>query len=135
MYVNSNIAEMNRKKRLSVTRIAVLIVVMVAVLFGSCEKYSFLVETVDPVDSVHFELVIQPMLNNKCAGCHGGSRDPDLRSAYSYESLTAGGYVDLPAEESKLYKKVISSGHTAFTLPEEKLKILYWISQGARNNK
>jgi len=126
---------MDRKKRLSITRFAVLTIMAIAVLFGSCEKYSFLIETVDPVDSVHFNLVIKPMLNNKCAGCHGGSRDPDLRSEYSYESLITGGYVNLPAEESKLYKKVISSSHTAFTLPEEKLKILYWISQGARNNK
>jgi hypothetical protein len=105
------------------------------IIISSCEKYSFVVETVDPVDSVHFKAVIQPLLDNKCTSCHGGSRDPDLRPAFSYESLSTGGYVTLPAEESKLYKKVISSGHTAFTLPEEKLKILYWIAQGAKNNK
>ncbi len=105
------------------------------IILASCEKYSFRVETVDPVDSVHFKTVIQPLLDNKCANCHGGSREPDLRSAYSYESLTTGGYVTLPADKSKLYTKVISSGHASFTLPEEKLRVLYWISQGAKNNK
>ncbi|HBE43402.1 MAG TPA: hypothetical protein DDW27_19815 [Bacteroidales bacterium] len=126
---------MNRKIRLPINGIVVFIILAGTVFFASCEKYSFVVETVNPVDSVHFKLVIQPMLNRKCASCHSGSKDPDLRSAYSYESLTTGGYVNLPAENSKLYTKVISSGHTAFTLPEEKLKILYWIAQGARNNK
>ncbi len=105
------------------------------IILASCEKYSFMVETVDPVDSVHFKTVIQPLLNDKCATCHGGSREPDLRSAYSYESLTTGGYVTLPADKSELYTKVISSGHASFTLPEEKLRILYWIAQGAKNNK
>jgi hypothetical protein len=105
------------------------------ILIASCEKYSFRVETVDPVDSVHFSTVIQPLLDDKCTACHRGSRDPDLRSANSYESLTTGGYVNLPADKSKLYTQVISSSHASFTLPEEKLRILYWISQGAKNNK
>jgi len=105
------------------------------IILASCEKYSFRVETVDPVDSVHFSTVIQPLLDDKCTGCHGGSKDPDLRSAFSYESLISGGYVTLPADKSKLYSQVISSSHASFTLPEEKLRILYWISQGAKNNK
>ena len=104
------------------------------ILLASCEQYSYRVETVNPVDSVHFRAVIEPMLDSKCTGCHGGSRDPDLRAGNSWESLTTGGYVSLPAAESKLYKQVISSGHASFTLPEEKLKILYWIAQGAKNN-
>ena len=105
------------------------------IILASCEKYSFRVETPNPVDSVHFNAVIKPLLDDKCTNCHGGSRDPDLRASFSYESLTTGGYVDLPAEKSKLYTKVISSSHSSFTLPEAKLKILYWISQGAKNNK
>ena len=105
------------------------------IIISSCERYTFLVETVDPVDSVYLGAVIQPLLEKKCSACHGGSKDPDLRADKSYESLVTGGYVTLPAEESRLYRKVVSSGHSAYTLPEEKLKILYWIAQGAKNNK
>ena len=126
---------MEYKISLKNPRIIVFALLAGIILVASCEKYSFRVETVDPVDSVHFSTVIQPLLDDKCSGCHRGSRDPDLRSAYSYESLTTGGYVNLPADKSKLYTKVISSSHASFTLPEEKLRILYWISQGAKNNK
>jgi hypothetical protein len=113
----------------------IFVLIAGAAILSSCEHHSFLVETVDPVDSVYFGAVIQPLLEKKCAACHGGSKDPDLRADRSYESLVSGDYVTLPAEESRLYRKVISSGHAAYTLPEEKLKILYWITQGAKNNK
>jgi len=126
---------MELKNRIAWPGFAFTVLLAGFIILASCEKYSFRVETVNPVDSVHFKAVVQPLLADKCAKCHNGSRDPDLRAADSFESLTSGGYVNLPAEESKLYKKVISSGHTSFTLPEEKLKILYWISQGAKNNK
>jgi hypothetical protein len=40
-----------------------------------------------------------------------------------------------PAESSKLYLKITSSSHSAFTLDAEKQLILIWIQQGALNNK
>jgi hypothetical protein len=126
---------MEYKINLNMPGILVFTIVAGIILLASCEKYSFRVETVNPVDSVYFGAVIKPLLDDKCTDCHKGSRDPDLRSAYSYESLTTGGYVNLPADKSKLYTQVISSSHSSFTLPEEKLRILYWISQGAKNNK
>ena len=125
---------MENKISLKIPGVAVFAIVACIILLASCEKYSFRVETVDPVDSVHFNIVIKPLLDDKCTSCHGGSRDPDLRSSNSYESLKTGGYVNLPADKSRLYTKVISSSHSSFTLPEEKLRILYWISQGAKNN-
>ena len=114
--------------------IAALIFTGALILFGSCEKYSFLVGTVNPADSVYFQTMVQPIFTANCITCHRGSRDPDLRAGNSYASLTSGGYVDLPAESSKLYSKITSGSHTAFTLPEEKQKILIWITQGAKNN-
>ena len=114
--------------------IAALIIVGGLLLFGSCEKYSFIVETVNPADTVYFQTEIQPIFNSICINCHGGSRNPDLRNGNSYSSLTSGGYVDLPAESSKLYLKINSSDHASFTLPGEKQKILIWIQQGAHNN-
>jgi hypothetical protein len=114
--------------------ITALIFAGALILFGSCEKYSFLVETVNPADSVYFQTMVQPIFTANCITCHRGSRDPDLRAGNSYASLTSGGYVDLPAESSKLYLKINSSSHVSFTLPEEKQKILFWIQQGAHNN-
>jgi len=42
--------------------------------------------------------------------------------------------VNLPAADSKLYKKIISSSHTSFTIDPEKQLIYNWIDQGAQNN-
>jgi hypothetical protein len=105
------------------------------IMFSSCEKYSFAPETVDPEVPVLFQTQIQPIFTNNCIVCHKGSRNPDLRDGNSYASLTSEGYVNLPAEESKLYKKVVSGSHTSFTLDAEKQLILVWIGQGALNNK
>lgn len=103
-------------------------------LFSSCEKYAYQVETVNPVDSVHFQIQIQPIFSNNCITCHKGSKNPDLRDGNSYSSLTTGGYVNLPAANSKLYSQVISGSHASFTLDTEKQLILIWIGQGALNN-
>lgn len=104
------------------------------VLLASCEKYTFRPPEVDPEYPWSFRDDIQPVFTASCASCHGGSLAPDLRAGNSYNALTRGGYVSLPAEESKLYKKIISAGHSPRTTDAEKLKILYWITQGAKNN-
>jgi len=114
--------------------IAALIIIGGVILFGSCEKYSFLVETVNPADTVHFQTEIQPIFNAICVSCHKGLRNPDLRDGNSYASLTGSGYVNLPAETSRLYLQINSGSHNSYTLPEEKQKILIWIQQGAKNN-
>lgn len=103
-------------------------------LFSSCEKYSYQIETVDPEEPVLFQTQIQPIFTNNCITCHRGTRNPDLRSGNSYNSLTTGNYVTLPAENSRLYRKVTSGSHTSFTLDSEKQLILLWITQGALNN-
>lgn len=103
-------------------------------LFSSCEKYAYQIETVDPEEPVLFQTQIQPIFTNNCITCHKGSRNPDLRAGNSYNSLTTGNYVTLPAENSRLYKMVTSGSHTSLTLDSEKQLILSWISQGALNN-
>jgi len=126
---------MRQKTHIS-DRIAVIFVVFaLTVLIASCEKYSYLVEEVDPEEPVLFQEDIQPIFTRSCIACHKGTREPDLRDGFSYESLTTGGFVEKPAESSKLYRKLESAGHSAFTLPEEKQKIFYWIEQGAPDNK
>jgi len=125
---------MKRKAKMSKPWIAAFIVISGMAIFTSCEKYSFKVETVDPVVPVLFQTEIQPIFTASCVVCHKGTRNPDLRDGFSYESLTDGGYVELPAASSLLYVKLNSGSHSSFTLPAEKQKILIWIEQGAKKN-
>jgi len=120
--------------KISIPGIVIVVLFTGSLMFSSCEKYKFIVETVNPVDTVHFQSEIQPIFTANCINCHRGSRDPDLRNGNSYTSLTTGGFVTLPAESSRLYRQITSTSHTSFTLPAEKQKILIWIQQGAHDN-
>jgi len=125
---------MKMKAKLSWSIVAALIIPAGMLFFSSCEKYAYQVETVDPEEPVLFQTQIQPIFTTNCIACHKGSRNPDLRNGFSYASLTDGGYVTTPADDSKLYKKMVSSSHAAFTLDTEKQLVLLWIGQGALNN-
>lgn len=124
------------KQRLNRIRKILVVIVLVAAgqLFSSCEKYSFNPPAVEPNTEWSLQNDIQPIFNSNCISCHGGAVSPDLREGKSYQSLTRGGYVDAPAESSGLYKQVISPSHAARSTETDKLKILYWITQGAKNN-
>ncbi len=116
-------------------QILVALVITVAVIgMSSCEKYSFLPPVINPTDTIHFATDIQPIFTANCITCHGALRAPDLRAGKSYAALTSGGYVDLPGESSKLYTRMISSDHAARSTDADKLKVLIWINQGAKNN-
>jgi hypothetical protein len=125
---------MKMKVILSWRIVAALIIPAGMLLFSSCEKYAYQLETVNPEEPVLFQTQIQPIFTSNCITCHKGSRNPDLRNGNSYASLTNGGFVNLPAAGSRLYSQVISGSHTAFTLDAEKQLILLWIGQGALNN-
>jgi hypothetical protein len=101
---------------------------------SSCEKYSFEPPAVDPNTTWHFKTDIQPIFTSNCTGCHGGTQSPDLRDGKSFPALTKGSYVTTPAADSRLYKKMVSSSHEARSSATDKLKVLYWITQGALNN-
>jgi len=101
----------------------------------SCEKYSYIKPTIDPEEVVSFQTDIQPIFTANCKSCHGAIQIPDLRPGNAYESLTKDGYVDLPAESSKLYTMMIRADHASRSTDIEKQKVLIWISQGALNNK
>jgi hypothetical protein len=125
---------MKMKIKLSWNVVAALIIPAGMAFISSCEKYAFEPETIDPGEPVLFQTQIQPVFTKNCILCHKGSRNPDLRDGFSYASLTGGNYVSTPAEDSKLYKKIVSGSHTSFTLDAEKQLILVWIGQGALNN-
>lgn len=111
-----------------------LLSVLLIFLTASCEEYRYKVEEVDPDAVVSFDTVIQPLFTSNCISCHGAIRNPDLREGKSYESLTKGGYVTLPAETSRLYSTITSGSHISYLDDPEKQKVLYWIEQGARDN-
>jgi hypothetical protein len=118
-----------------IRQILVAFVVLAAVTgISSCEKYSYTPPAVDPNATWHFQTDIQPIFSANCITCHGGTVAPDLRDGKSYLALTKGGFVTVPAESSKLYLKISGSDHSARSTQVDKLKVLYWITQGALNN-
>jgi hypothetical protein len=103
--------------------------------FSSCEKNSFSLPSVDPNTIWSFKNDIQPIFTAKCITCHGTALSPDLRDGKSYLALTKGGFVNLPAETSKLYVQMTTNPeHIPRSGSVDKLKVLYWITQGAKNN-
>lgn len=118
-----------------IKQVLVVCVIVAAVqVLSSCEKYSYNPPAVDPNIAWHLQTDIQPIFNSNCVSCHGGAVSPDLREGKSYQSLTRGGYVSTPAESSRLYTKMTDPSHAARSTATEKLKVLYWITQGAQNN-
>lgn len=113
---------------------AAFISLSVVVLLAGCEKYTFTPPAVDPNYEWSLATDIQPIFTANCASCHGGVISPDLRADESFEALTGGSYVTTPAAESELYTVMINASHAARSSAAEKLKVLYWITQGAQNN-
>jgi len=125
---------MNQKLK-RIRHICVALVLIAAVEgLSSCEKYSYTERPVDPNTTWHFQTDIQPIFNSNCITCHGGVQSPDLRTGKSYLSLTKGGFVKAPGESSKLVIQMNSSSHSSRSTSSDKLKVLYWINQGALNN-
>jgi mono/diheme cytochrome c family protein len=127
---------MNHKvKKIKQSLYAVIILAALAGL-TSCEKASFAPPAVDPTATWHFQADIQPIFNANCISCHGATKSPDLRDGKSYDALKKGGYINAPADAvtSKLYTKMSSSGHMARSTESDRLKVLYWITQGALKN-
>lgn len=126
---------MNRNLKNIKQMIAAFILMAAAAGFSSCEKYSYTEPPVDPNAVWHLQADVQPIFNSNCITCHGGTLSPDLRSGKSFLALTKGGFVKKPGETSILYHQITTnSDHIPRTSPNEKLKILYWINQGALNN-
>ncbi len=113
--------------------IAVVLTVMV-IGISSCEKYSFTPPVIELVDTIYFHTDIQPIFTANCKSCHGAIQAPDLRPGNSYKALTENGYVDLPAETSKLYTMMTRADHAPRSTDLDKQKVLIWITQGAMDN-
>jgi len=107
--------------------------VLVVSIISSCESHKSETPLVDPNTVWHLSTDIQPIFTSSCS-CHGPGQAPDLREGFSHQALTSGGYVNLPAESSELYTKITTGSHISRSTDAEKLKILYWIEQGAEDN-
>jgi hypothetical protein len=125
---------MNKRLNLLKHLLAVLVIIAAIGGLSSCEKYTWTPEVINPVDTVHFQADIQPIFTANCITCHGAIRQPDLRDGRSYESLTSGGYVNQPGDQSKLYTRMTSPDHASRSTDTDKQKVLIWINQGALNN-
>ena len=101
--------------------------------FTSCEKVGILPVPFYPNAALSFKTDIQPIFDANCVSCHGGTKSPDLRDGKSYNALKTL-YVTSPAESSRLYLKMAGSSHISRSTDNEKLKVLNWIKQGAKNN-
>jgi mono/diheme cytochrome c family protein len=121
--------KLNRMKQILVA----LVLIAAVEGFSSCEKYSYTPPAVDPNAAWSLKTDIQPIFNANCIACHGGTQSPDLRDGKSFTILSKG-FVTAPAESSRLYLKMISGGHESRSTAADKLKVLYWITQGAQNN-
>jgi hypothetical protein len=125
---------MNQKVMKLRLSLVVVIILVAAAGFTSCEKIGIQPIPFDPTTTWHFQADIQPIFNANCITCHNGSRSPDLRDGKSYSALSKG-YIAAPVESSRLYVKISTdSQHIPRTSDTEKLKILNWLKQGALNN-
>jgi hypothetical protein len=133
---------MNPKVKKVRQSLAVVIVLAAIAGFTSCEKIGLLPVPFNKETPWSFKTDIQTIFSgNKCTDCHNGTKSPDLRTGKSYAALTGVvKYVNPPAsaETSRLYLKMISTSgsvnHSIKTTENEKLTVLYWIKQGAKNN-
>lgn len=129
---------MNRiaKYFLSKNNMLVGAAIMVMILTG-CEKYVIESTEINPDDPRYFATEILPIFaKSNCTSCHGASLKPDLHPDKAYDALISGGYVNTANPgSSKLYLQLVNkSSHQPFTNVDEEKYILYWITQGAKNN-
>ncbi|MCZ4693299.1 hypothetical protein DWB61_02105 [Ancylomarina euxinus] len=103
----------------------------------ACE-YDYIVETVptpepDPENPISFTAQVEPIFQSKCIGCHD-SRTPILVTGSAFANLTNGGFINTanPAE-SKVYKRS-TDGHGQNMGSQERLLLLTWITEGAKDN-
>lgn len=129
---------MKRMKRyFEIKNMIAFAVIFCAISLIGCEKYVIKPTEIDPNAELYFETDINPIFSkNNCASCHSGSVPPDLRTDKSYASLTSGGYLNVSnPESSKLYVQLVNkSSHQPITTVDEETYILYWITQGAKDN-
>jgi hypothetical protein len=115
-------------------------------IFTGCEKEYFIPVQLSLDDTVSFKNEIIPIFTTNCAisGCHNsGGLSPVLEAPVAYDNLFNGGYIALSAgevdtlnaESSVIYQKINTGSMAKYIQkPEDRVKILNWIKQGALDN-
>ena len=103
----------------------------------ACE-YDYIVEEViiidpDPVNPISFSTQIEPIFQSKFVGCHD-TRNPILVTGSAFANLTNGGYINIAnPQESEIYERS-TDGHGQNMSSQERLLLLTWITEGAKDN-
>lgn len=110
-------------------------VILFLIFTNSCEKVVFEPIEIELPDTISYSLEIQPIFDDNCISCHGGSINPELNADVSYSNLFEGGYIDtVNAEGSELIEKLYEGAHDSRASLTEKQLILEWIKNGAPDN-
>ena len=90
-----------------------------------------------PPTDVSFMDDIEPLFV-RCAGCHNGSQDPDLRPGNAYNALVPRYVTVGDGANSELVNKLPGNGHpidVGFVLSAAEISTIEaWIDEGAQNN-
>jgi hypothetical protein len=114
---------------------------MMLLATSSCQ-YKFIVEPAieppPPGDTISFSLDIVPIWSEQgCTGCHStGGQSPDLTPDNAYNSLMSTGLVSTDdPESSKIYYYPLATGtHYAKYDTQQAADVLWWITDGAKDN-
>jgi len=108
-------------------------------MLTACE-YDFIVPTPPTPkppagDTISYSQDIQPIFNNSCTSCHGGSIAPNLLTGQSYSALVPAYVVAGSPETSDLYIVCKPGGSMAPHTSAADLNLIYrWIYAGAKND-
>lgn len=118
---------------------ALLILAAGLLLFStSCYYDSFPPEEeidFSPDEDISFQAEVLPIIEKyNCAGCHNGSRDPDLRAQNAYDALVPEFVVEGDAEASVFFQRLPGKDHPPAGISltaNEITTIEEWINRGA----
>lgn len=107
--------------------------IAIVLLMGSCEKVVY--PPIERPENVSYKSDVQTIWDAEganCVKCHAG-RSPILTPDVSWGELVNGGYVNTSDPANSTLIKKLESPHGE-TTEEQRLTILVWIEEGAKNN-
>ncbi len=127
---------MSQKINLTKHIIAAGVIIISAMTFVSCEKYTYDPPKIDLTTPVSFKNEIAPIFISKCYSCHKSSTGLNFAdAAKTWTSINKPQYLKPNNPESSLiYTKLTSGSHETKCTIEERNKIYAWIKLGAIND-
>lgn len=127
---------MSLKINLTKHIVAVSLLLITAMVFISCEKYTYDPPKIDLTTPVSFKNEIAPIFINKCYSCHKSSSGLNFADAEkTWTSINKPQYLTPnDPESSSIYTKLTAGSHETKCTIEERNKIYAWIYQGAEND-